>query len=189
MSSDSAPPFPVAGALLLCVDMQPVFFPVIPDSATLLRRCAFAISAAVGLGLPVAFTEQAPQKLGTTAPELLALVKKPVQFGKITFSALADDGISDAVRGLDIEHVILCGIETPVCVYQTAIDAMNSNLQVTILSDAIGGRRPADCEAALAALTRAGVHLLPSETVFYSLLHDTKHPFFKAYTQLVKNHG
>ena len=178
------------GALLLCIDMQPVFVCAIADGAKLQRRCEFVIAAAHGLGLAIAFTEQVPQKLGGTAPELLALAFGAPVFGKNTFSAFADDGIRDAlVRDREVEHLLLCGIETPVCVYQTALGALAAKLQVTVLSDAIGARRADDADVCLAALARAGAHVLPSETVFYSLLHDVKHPFFKAYTQLVKSHG
>ena len=179
-----------AGALLLCVDLQPVFLRAMAAGATVQRRCEFAVASAGGLGIPVIFTEQVPQKLGGTAPELLALAPAAPALGKATFSALADDGIRDAVlRGHAVEHLILCGLETPVCVYQTAIDALAENLAVTILSDAVGARRPDDAAACLVELARAGAHILPSETVFYALLRDTRHPFFKTYTQLVKSHG
>jgi len=184
----SPTPAPLDGVLLLCVDLQPSFLKVIPDSDALLKRCAFVIEAAVGLGIRVAFTEQLPRKLGGTAPELLALAPKADMHAKSTFSVFSDDGINDALRSLDIEHIILCGIETPVCIYQTALGALDANLQVTVLSDAIGARRSADASICLGALARSGVHLLPSETVFYALLHDAGHPFFKGFTQLVKKY-
>ncbi|MEO6568828.1 MAG: isochorismatase, partial [Opitutaceae bacterium] len=79
-----------SGILLLCLDLQPVFLRVVDDGDALLGRCAFAISAAAGLGLPVTFTEQVPQKLGGTAPELLALANNPAVFPKTSFSALGD---------------------------------------------------------------------------------------------------
>lgn len=177
------------GAVLLCLDMQKPFLAAMSDRDLLLRRCRFAVAAGRGLGIRVAFTEQVPQKLGATVPELLELVERPVQFAKATFSALADDGIRDTLRNLDTEHLILCGLETPICVYQTAIDALNSNLQVTVLSDAVGARRAEDAAVALASLARAGVHVLAAESVFYSILHDVRHPFFKGFTELVKSHG
>ncbi len=180
---------PLSDALLLCIDVQPAFVNAMADGARVLRRCAFAIEAATGLGLPVAFTEQVPQKLGGTAPELLALVAKPTVWGKTAFSALADDGIRDTLRRRGAAHLILCGLESPVCIYQTALAALDGGMQVTVLTDAVGARRPDDARSALAALARAGVHMLPAETVFYSLLHDAGHPFFKGYTQLVKKYG
>ena len=184
------PPAISSGAVLLCIDMQPVFVRAVADGARVQRRCEFSVAAAHGLGLPVVFTEQVPQKLGGTAPELRALALGAPAFGKNTFSALADDPIHDALlTQRKVEHLLLCGIETPVCIYQTAAGALAAGLQVTVLSDTVGARRPDDAAVCLDALARTGAHVLPSETVFYALLHDVKHPFFKAYTQLVKSHA
>lgn len=183
------PPIP-DDALLLCLDMQPVFVRAILDGAQVQRRCEFVVAAATGIGIPVAFTEQVPQKLGNTSPELLALAPQASVWGKNTFSAVADEGIRDILlRQRDVQHLILCGIETPICVYQTAITALADGLHVTVLSDAVGARRAADAATCLAALAREGAHVLPAETVFYALLRDVSHPFFRAYTQLVKTHG
>lgn len=181
---------PFSGALLLCVDLQAVFLKSVVDGPQLLKRCSFAVQAAKGFGLPVFFTEQMPQKLGSTVPELLSLAPGAKQLGKTNFSALADDGIRDAIRAMDVEHLIICGLETSICVYQTALDALDSQLQVTILSDAVSARRPDDAKVCIEALrARNHVFILPSETVFYSMLQDVKHPFFKAFTQLVKDHA
>jgi nicotinamidase-related amidase len=187
----SAPPPSIPeDTLLLCLDMQPKFVAAVVDGIRVRRRCEFAVSAALGLGIPVAFTEQVPQKLGATAPELLELGPRIPVWSKNTFSALGDEAVCDAVlRQRDVQHLLLCGIETPVCVYQTAIAAIAEDLQVTILSDAVGARRPDDARVCLESLARAGAHILPSETVFYALLHDVSHPFFRAYTQLVKHHS
>lgn len=170
--------------------MQPVFVRAVTDGGRVQRRCEFAVAAARGFGLPIAFTEQVPQKLGATAPELVALAPGAPAFGKETFSALADAAIRDALLcEQKVDHLLICGIETPICIYQTAIEALAADLHVTLLSDAIGARRPDDAAACLLALHRAGVHVLPSETVFYSLLGAVRHPFFKAYTQIVKSHA
>lgn len=176
--------------MLICIDMQPVFVRVVAEGDRVQRRCEFAIAAARGLGLPILFTEQVPEKLGATAPELTTLAPTSVALGKKTFSALANPAIREAItQRHHAEHLLICGIETPVCVYQTVIAAIAAGLEVTILSDAVGARRPDDARICLDALARSGAHILPAETVFYSLLHDVTHPFFKAYTQLVKSHG
>lgn len=181
----SLPPVP-DDTLLLCVDMQPRFVTAIAGGADVRQRCGFALAAAVGLGLPVAFTEQVPAKLGGTAPELLALAPQAPVWSKTTFSVLADPTLRAALAERRVRHLLLCGIETPVCVYQTAIDALADDLQVTVLSDAVGARRPDDARTCLDALARAGAHVLPAETVFYALLRDVSHPFFRDYTQLVR---
>ena len=186
----TAPATDHADTLLLCVDLQPKFIAAMENGPRLQCRCAFAIAAAIGLGLPVAFTEQVPEKLGRTAPELLALAPQAPAWSKTAFSAFGDDRIRAAlVDDRDLGHLLLCGLETPVCVYQTALAALAAGLQVTLLSDAVGARRSDDARVCLDALARAGVHVLPSETIFYALLGDVKHPFFKPYTELVKSHA
>lgn len=169
--------------------MQPAFVDAIAGGEEVMRRCRFAISAAVGLSLPVAFTEQVPQKLGGTAPALLALAPGAPVWGKNAFAALTDDGIREALlRDRKVRHLLLCGIETPICVYQTAVSALGEGLLVTILKDCVGARRGADAAACLEALARHGAHVLPAETVFYSLLRDANHPYFREFTRLVKAH-
>jgi nicotinamidase-related amidase len=176
--------------LLLCIDLQPVFLDAVPAGAATLRRCQLATAAAVGLGLPVAFTEQVPEKLGTTDVSLRALAPSAPVWSKTSFSALADSAIRDALRTeRPVDHLLICGLETAICVYQTAADALAENIQVTLLSDAVCGRRSDDSLAALTALTRLGAHVLPVETVFYSLLRDARHPYFRTFTSLVKSYA
>jgi len=180
---------PAAAPLLLCIDLQPAFLAAILDSQRVHWRCSFALEAARGLGLPVTFTEQVPAKLGHTAGDLLALAESPVVFGKDAFSALGDRKVAAHLKASGAGHLLLCGIETPICVYQTARDARQAGYQVTLLSDCIGARRTEDATAALAQLRHDACAVLPAETVFYSLLHDAKHPFFRDYTKLVKKYG
>jgi nicotinamidase-related amidase len=175
--------------LLLCIDLQPAFLAAICDSQRVHWRCSFALEAARGLGLPVVFTEQVPDKLGRTASDLLALVEKPVTLGKDSFSALGDGKIAAHLQAGGTKHLLICGIETPVCVYQTARDARQAGYQVTVLVDCVGARRTGDADAVLAHLAQEGCAVLPAETVFYSLLHDARHPFFRDYTKLVKKYG
>lgn len=182
-------PAPASPALLLCIDAQPVFLRTLPGADLVSRRCAFALAAATGLGLPVIFTEQVPAKLGGTDPALRALAPEAPVFAKDTFSALADPAIRAAVDAHPGARLLVCGLETPVCIYQTVRDARVAGRAVTVLADAVGARRPDDARTALDALGRADAAVLPAETVFYALLGSVRHPFFKAYTQLVKSHG
>lgn len=185
--TETPPPVP-DDTILLCVDMQPRFVAAVTHGIDVRCRCEFAVAAAVGIGLPVAFTEQVPGKLGGTAPELLALAPHAPVWGKSTFSVLADECIRAALAERRVRHLMVCGIETPVCVYQSAIDALADGMQVTVLSDAVGARRTDDARVCLEAIARAGAHVLPAETVFYALLRDVAHPFFRDYTRLVRRH-
>jgi nicotinamidase-related amidase len=174
------------GSLLAIIDMQPGFMKPIPGCDAVAQRCSFAIRAAALVGIPVAFTEQVPAKLGPTDPALAALARGAAVFAKDTFSACNDSTFAAALADRATTHLLLAGIETPVCVFQTALGARNLGLQVTILSDCVGGRRADDAADVLRYLSAKGCHILPSESVFYSVLGGATHPRFREYTALVK---
>lgn len=178
-----------AAPLLLCLDLQPVFLAAIVESQRMHWRCSFALEAAQGLGLPVVFTEQMPGKLGHTAPDLLALCREPEVLAKAAFSPFAEKKLAAHFRARGFKHLLICGLETPVCVYQTAMDALKAGYKVTLLADCLGARRAGDAAAVLAQLAHDGCRVLPAETVFYSLVHESGHPFFRDYTRLVKKYG
>lgn len=178
---------PATGVALLVIDVQPTFLKAVRDGEGCLRRCLLAAAAARLLGVPVLFTEQVPAKLGPTHPDLLlAAGEGRAVFGKTAFSAFGAPGLAEAFGKLQVSQLLLCGLEIPVCVYQTAMDALREGMGVTILSDAVAGRRTDDGQACLEALRAAGAHILPTETVFYALLGDATHPQFRAFTDLVK---
>jgi len=189
--SDAAPALAVTPPpLLLCIDMQSVFLAAIPESQRVHWRCSFALEAAKGFALPVVFTEQVPSKLGGTAADLLDLAEKPEALGKDAFSSFGNEKIVARLRAAGTKHLLLCGIETPVCVYQTARDALKAGYQVTVLSDCVGARRAGDAAAVLVHLAhQPGCTVLPAETVFYALLQNARHAFFRDYTALVKKYG
>ena len=175
-------------AALLVIDAQPPFLAAVAGGDQVLRRCRLAASATRLVGVPVLFTEQVPAKLGGTEPGLLAAAGEgaPV-FAKDAFSALAAPGLLDSLRDLGVDHLLLAGVEGPICVHQTAVQALAEGFGVTLLSDAVGARRPEDQAVVLAALRHAGAHVLPVETVFYALVGGAGHPQFKAFTALVKS--
>jgi len=132
-----------------------------------------------------------PDKLGSVHGDLAAVAKGAPVIGKSAFSAMrSSELMDDILTAKGIDHLLIGGLETPICVYQTAIEAMAENFAVTLLSDCLGCRRPNDGKAALAYLAAENdCHLLPSETVFYSLFGDAEHPKFRKFTTLVKKYG
>ncbi len=178
---------PVPHLALLVVDVQPAFLKAMPDAEAFLRRCTLAVGAAKLLGIPVFFTEQVPAKLGGTHPDLLQTAGEgAVVIGKTAFSALAGEELGAALSDRGINNLLICGLEGPVCVYQTAVDALRLEMGVTLLSDAITARRSADQEMCFAMLRHHGVTILPVETVFYAMIRDAQAPLFKAFTEQVK---
>lgn len=174
---------------ILFIDFQDVFLNTIPDHKRLLKRVCFTAEAATLLGCSAAITEQVPEKLGTTTAELgQCLPEDTPLYGKRTFSAFEADGIDRWIETNQIDHLLIAGIETSICVYQTAVQGLGQDIGVTLLSDCISERRPEDREPILQQLLSMDAHVLPSETIFYSLLGSAEHPKFKAFTQLVKKY-
>lgn len=175
---------------LLILDLQDSLLKAIPDSDRLLKRCAFAVEAAASLQCSIAVTEQTPEKLGATSSTVQALLpaQTPV-FSKDSFSALASEGFNQWVRTNQIEHLLLIGVETSICIYQTAVQALSADIGVTLLADCISERRAEDRQPVLQQLLSMDAHVLPSETIFYSLLGDATHPEFRAFNQLVTRYS
>ncbi len=172
---------------LLLIDFQDVFLQAMPDRERLLKRTTFALKAAELLGVSVAATEQLPEKLGSTTEALSKVwdANTPV-FDKSAFSALEAEGLHRWIESNQIDHILIAGIETSICVYQTAIQALGEDIGVTLLSDCISERRPEDRAPVLEQLLAIDAHVLPSETIFYSLIGSAEHPKFREFTQLVK---
>ena len=176
----------ISSVALLVIDAQDAFISSLTDSSAFLRRCSFAIEAARTLGIHTLFTEQVPDKLGHTNKDLLRRATHPKVFHKTSFSALSAPGIESFLRDNEVYHVLVCGLETPICVYQTALQAIDKDIDATFLTDALGCRRIEDGNVALKAIVGLGCQALPTETVFYSLLSDAHHPRFREFSNLVK---
>ena len=174
---------------LLVIDAQDCFIDTLHDKTGFMSRCSFAIDAARSLGITTLFTEQVPTKLGHTNAKLLRRAQAPKLFHKESFSALSSPGIEEFLRDNEIYHLLVCGLETPICIYQTGLQAVDEDIDVTFLVDALGCRRAEDAAYAIEALRRLGCQVLPSETVFYSLIGEATHPAFRALTDLVKTYA
>ncbi|MGY8695327.1 MAG: isochorismatase family protein, partial [Verrucomicrobiia bacterium] len=129
---------------LLVLDAQDCFIDTLHDKPGFLSRCTFAIDAAQALGITTLFTEQVPNKLGHTNAKLLRRAQSPKLFHKESFSALSAPGIESFLRDNEIYHLLVCGLETPICVYQTGLQAVDEDIDVTFLVDALGCRRAED---------------------------------------------
>ncbi|MBT5910052.1 MAG: isochorismatase family protein [Opitutae bacterium] len=173
----------------LIVDLQPVFLDLVHESESFSSNCRFLIESLNLFQIPLFLTEQVPEKLGGTSSEFLSLAPMAPVFKKDTFSALGATGLLNALADDGIEHLLLAGVETSICVYLTALEALSSDLEVTILTDCVTCRRPSDGEWVLRKLELAGCHLLPVESIFYGILGGATHPLFRAFTKLVNNRG
>lgn len=171
---------------LLVVDVQGKLAGLMYQKEALFENLKRLIKGAQTLQLPIVLTEQYPKGLGPTAPELLDLMPeiKPVE--KITFSCCANDEFSKTLRSLGRKQLLLAGIETHICVYQTAIDLLNSGFEVQVVTDAVSSRKRSNKRIGIERMKMAGAIPTSTEMALFELLHVAEGEKFKEISKLVK---
>jgi hypothetical protein len=170
----------------LVLDMQPRLLNGIAEKDDLVDAVSIFCKAMNLFEIRTVITEQAPSKLGETATQISSLCTDSPRFSKKTFSAFGESSFASWVEKEKIQHVIITGIETPICVYLSAVDAIKKGMEVTVLTDCIGARRLGDANHCLGQLKSIGCHLLPLETLLYSLLGSADHAVFRSISEIVR---
>ncbi|MDM7921223.1 MAG: hydrolase [Pyrinomonadaceae bacterium] len=175
------------GAVLVVVDVQEAFRTAIPDFALIASRISVAVRGFETLGLPVIVTEQYPKGLGRTAEEITFVLEEHVPvIEKSTFSSCGAEAFIDQLTALGAKQVVLCGVETHVCVNQTAHDLMTRGFEVHLLSDSVSSRFDHDKEAGIAKMYANGVVPSSTEMALFELMRDSKHEKFREVQELIK---
>jgi nicotinamidase-related amidase len=169
---------------LLVIDVQEKLVPRIVGADALVRNVAFLIDVARLLNMPVQCTEQYPRGLGATVPELAR--RLPQRPDKVAFSSCAVPAVVQTFHREARPKLVLCGIETHVCVLHTALDLLALDFRVYVAADAVGSRYRIDHDVALRRLERAGAVLTTSEACAFEWLGGADHPQFKAVSQLIQ---
>jgi isochorismate hydrolase len=171
---------------LLVVDVQERLWTVMRQRRRLAERIVVAAQGCRLLEVPIYLTEQYPRGLGPTIASVRSALGDIEPLVKMTFSCCGLTELPRMMKEKGIEQVILAGIETHVCVLQTALDLMAEGFQVHLLTDAVSTRHPADGKTALRRLSREGVILSTVETALFELLATAEDPEFKEVSKLVK---
>jgi nicotinamidase-related amidase len=183
----TAPPrLSAADSSLLVIDVQDKLLAKMPDAPGLVSSVGFLIDAAKVLGVPVRATEQYPQGLGPTAVDLARRLPTPLPT-KVMFSCAGAPGLMEGLRDQGRPGVVLAGMETHVCVLQTALDLLAAGYRVFLPADALQSRSAVDHDAALRRLERAGAVLTTAETTVFEWTGSAGHPRFKEISRLVKD--
>jgi nicotinamidase-related amidase len=169
---------------LLVVDAQEKLLQIVPGRATIVWNIRRLLDASAALGVPARGTEQYPDKLSPTIPELKERLG-PLP-DKMCFSAAACAEIFDRWGRDGRDRVLVCGIETHVCVAQTALDLTAAGFRVYVAVDAVGARRAVDHDTSLRRLEAAGVVLTTTEAAMFEWCRTAANPEFKKISALAK---
>ncbi len=174
-------------AVLIIIDMQARMMPAIDRGPTITASARKMLKAAGILGLPVLHTEQNPRGIGATTPEIAqSLPPESTPIIKSTCSCWSDPQFRARLQATNREHVILVGVETHVCIQQTALELLRVDYVPFIPADAVGSRRPFDRDTALARMARAGAIITSTESLIFELVRRCDVPEFKPLLELVK---
>lgn len=170
---------------LFIIDIQEKLFTKMAHQEQLLRNVPLLIQACSLLEIPLYSSAQYPKGLGPTIAPIQSLLPAP-PFEKTHFSCIQDPTIANVISKSTINSWILCGIETHVCLFQTARDLLKLQHRVTIPIDATSSRHILDYQTAIQELASQGARITTTETLLFEFLADAKHPHFKAVSALVK---
>lgn len=170
----------------ICVDIQERLFPHIHEHDELARRCAILIQGLRLLNVPIIVTEQYVKGLGPTIPSISQALGEYNPIEKITFSCCGAPEVEAHVLGSNRHHVILFGIETHVCVQQTALDLLGQGRTVVVIEDCVSSRSVNDKLVAIERMRQAGAVITTMESVLFELLKQAGTETFKQISALVK---
>lgn len=182
------PPLSLQASLstLIVCDLQTRLLPVIHQSERIVRRVEVLVQAAACWPIPIIATEQYPEKLGSTIESLQSSCTQVLP--KLEFSGWsalnwkpADEATTERTQ------IVLCGIESHICILQTALDLLAQGYQVFIPYDATGSYRPEDVQWALQRMMQAGATIVSTESVLFEWCQTSKAPQFKTISQLIKS--
>lgn len=173
--------------VLLVIDIQDKLFP--PDRAVvaeLISSTHRLIRCAQQLNIPILVTEQNPEKLGATYAPVADLLQEAPRFSKMEFGCLANEPFRQALTALNRRQLLITGMETHVCVMQTALAALDVGYEVFVTGDAVLSGDEKQYHAGLGRMDRAGAVLVTAQMAMFELLRKAGTPEFKSLLPVLK---
>ncbi|MDC3091802.1 hydrolase [Rickettsiales bacterium] len=172
--------------LLLVVDVQEKLIEKIHKKDNLISNIRKVLDVFNALSLPIIITEQYPKGLGRTTELITKNQYSYKIIDKTTFSCLADNEFRRLLNTYKKNQIVICGIETHICVLQTAFDLKKNKNQVFILADSVSSRNKESHELALRRFNLNAISVLNTEMLIFELLRDSKHSNFRELSSLIK---
>jgi nicotinamidase-related amidase len=171
---------------LILIDIQGKLATLVHEREQLFANLQILIRGARALQLPVLWLEQYPRGLGPTIPEVADLLPELVPLAKTCFSACGLPEFTARLGRAQRRQLLLAGIETHVCVYQTARDLLAAGYHVEVVADAVSSRTAPNRRIGLERLQAAGASVTSVEMALFELVRDASDPQFKTVAALVK---
>jgi nicotinamidase-related amidase len=170
----------------LIIDIQEKLFPVMHEKEKLLQNCKTLVAGLDELKIPLLATQQYSRGLGETADEIKELVPEFESIEKTSFSCCDEPLFMDRLRLTKAKNIIICGIESHVCVLQTAVDLKEAGYNPVVVMDCVSSRSLHNIELAKDRFRNEGIIMASLESILFELTRSASAPEFKAISKLVK---
>ncbi len=171
--------------VLVVIDFQGKLAQLMHDRDPLFQVAATMIQGIKVLDIPFLVTEQNPDRIGPTIPEIAPLLKEP-PISKLSFSCCGEKAFMDRLKALNRGQILIIGIETHICVYQTAADLIDQGYEVQVAADAVSSRTQENRSIGLEKIQHIGASLTSVETALFELLGTAANEQFKDILKLIK---
>ncbi len=171
---------------LLVVDYQEKLLAAFKEPGEFVRNCVKLIRFANIMNLPIIWTEQYPRGLGPTVQEAQSELSNLKPIEKVSFSCFGEPAFIDALTRHRSNQLMICGIETHICVEQTVLDGLESGYSMHVIADACASRRKRDHKSGLRKMEQAGAVISCAEMAMYEILGRSDSPEFREALQIVK---
>jgi hypothetical protein len=176
----------IENAILSIVDIQGKLAHSMYEKELLFKNVQKLIKGIQVLRIPIIWLEQNPKGLGPTIPEIADLLSDHQPISKMSFSGCRNESYLQELRTLDRKQILISGIETHICVYQTATDLVNLGYEVQVVTDTVSSRTIEDKKIGLQKMRDSGVHMTSVETALFELLKVAGGEQFKEIVKIVK---
>ncbi len=177
-----------AQCCLYVVDPQERLMAHIQEADRVVKNISLMIRLAEAMDFPVIANTQYKKGIGSIVPELSSLLEDKPCVDKTEFNGLANSAVRDILNDLSpsVDTLLLCGVESHICIYQTAMGALQAGYNVRVVADGISSRTPENDRFGKQRLREIGAVLAPAEMIIYELLQKAGTAAFKAMLPYLK---
>lgn len=170
---------------LLVIDVQERLMPVIHEKEKIFDNVNKLLKGAEILGLETIVTEQYPKGLGNTCAEV-SITEKASVIEKVCFSCMLSEPVNEQLKLTNVKDLIVCGVESHICVLKTTLEAIQQGYRVHVVADAVSSRTAENKQLALERMRQSGAFIVSTEMILFMLLEQAGTEEFKAISRLIK---
>lgn len=170
----------------LIIDIQERLVPAMFEKDVLIKNCSILIRGLLVSAIPMTVTQQYTKGLGDTVDEIKAVIPDFSYIEKRDFSCCDEPSVIERLESLNKKNIVICGIESHVCVLQTAVDLKAAGFNPVVVMDCVSSRTPQSIEMAKERFRHEGIMMTSYESILFELTRSSASPEFKAISALVK---